>query len=71
MATVESDQQKTFSVQEVADIVGKTDGRIRQICREFNIGTLYGGRFRLLNRRDLNRIRQYLDESGKNFTKDD
>lgn len=68
MATIESDREKLFSVQEVAEQFGKTDGRIRQICRSLDLGTLYQGRVRLLKRRDIDRINRYLSESGKDFS---
>lgn len=61
--------EKVITVQECAVRVGKTDGRIRQICREHNIGVCYGQRLRMLSENDVNQIETLIAERGKNFQK--
>lgn len=54
-----------FTVASVAKRLGKTTGRIRQICREHDIGTLIGDRFRILEKRDVSRIEKILKKNGR------
>ena len=68
MSTVDLDRH-FITVTQAAGYCGKTPGRIRQICREYDIGTLIAGRLRLLSKTDLNRIKKYLVKSGKDFSK--
>lgn len=56
--------QPFFSVQQVAKQLGLTDGRIRQICREYEIGVLLG-RDRVLTEADVNRIKNLPDRRKK------
>lgn len=55
-----------FTVSSVAERFGKTTGRIRQICRKYDIGTLVAGRFRILEKRDVDRIEKILRKIGRN-----
>ena len=59
----------TFTVQDAADRVGKTPGRIRQICREHAIGECIENRVRVLSQSDVDRIADIISERGKNFRK--
>ena len=59
-----AEQQYTSTV--VAKMVGKTPGRIRQICREYAIGTLILGRLRILSKRDVKQIEEIIKETGRN-----
>ena len=56
--------QPFFSVQQVAEQLGLTDGRIRQICREYEIGVLLG-RDRVLTAEDVNKIKNLPDRRKK------
>jgi hypothetical protein len=56
--------QPFFSVQQVAEQLGLTDGRIRQICREYEIGVLLG-RDRVLTVEDVNKIKNLPDRRKK------
>ncbi len=74
MATVEqpkAEKEKTeFTVTEAADMFNRTTARIRQICIAHGIGKLILGRLRVLNRRDLAKIRRIIDEFGYNKESD-
>jgi hypothetical protein len=56
--------QQLFSVQQVAEQLGVTDGRIRQICREHEIGVLLG-RDRVLTPDDVRKIKNLPDRRKK------
>ena len=45
MATVTKARVKFVTVDEAADIIGVSDVRIRQFCREKRLGTLLGTRW--------------------------
>jgi hypothetical protein len=49
-------KEKLYSSKEAAEILGLTDGRIRQICRWNSIGTKLG-RDWLLTEKELNKLR--------------
>jgi len=53
-----------YTVADVAEILGLTPGRIRQICREFQIGQVIGGA-RLMDEDDLKRIKNVPDRRKK------
>lgn len=54
---------KLFTAQEAAEAIGKTDGRIRQICREYEDATQPIGRKLgrdwFLTEEDIERIRNF------------
>ena len=56
--------QQLFSVQQAASQIGVTDGRIRQICREHEIGVVIG-RDRVLTEEDIERIKNLPDRRKK------
>ena len=56
--------QQLFSVQQAAEQLELTDGRVRQICREHEIGVLLG-RDRVLTAEDIERIRNLPDRRKK------
>lgn len=56
--------QQLFSVQQVADELGITDRRVRQICTEHEIGIMLG-RDRVLTNDDLRRIKNLPDRRKK------
>lgn len=53
-----------YTVADVADQLGLTPGRIRQICREHNIGQVFG-RDRLMDENDVKRIKNLPDRRKK------
>ncbi len=66
MSTVDLERH-IITVTQAAECTGKTSGRIRQICREHEIGMLIAGRLRLLSKADLKRIEKIISKNGKNF----
>lgn len=56
--------QQLFSVQQVAEELGITDRRVRQICAEHEIGVMLG-RDRVLTDDDLRRIKNLPDRRKK------
>lgn len=48
-------KEKLFTTPEAARLLQLTPGRIRQICREFDIGTVHGNT-RVLTAEDLKRL---------------
>jgi phage antirepressor YoqD-like protein len=56
--------QQLFSVQQAARKLGVTDSRVRQICREHEIGVLLG-RDRVLTNEDIDRIENLPDRRKK------
>lgn len=56
--------KNVYTVSDVAEMLGLTTGRIRQICREFNIGQLVG-RDRLMDENDVKRIKNLPDRRKK------
>lgn len=56
--------QQLFSVQQAAVKLGLTDSRIRQICREHEIGVLLG-RDRVLTEDDIQQIQNLPDRRKK------
>lgn len=56
--------QQLFSVQQAARKLGVTDSRVRQICREHEIGVLLG-RDRVLTKEDIDRIENLPDRRKK------
>ncbi len=67
MSTVDLERHK-ITVTQAAARCGKTTGRIRQICREHEIGTLIAGRLRLLSNADLKRLEKIISITGRNFS---
>lgn len=57
-------REKLHTVSEVADILGVTSGRIRQICREYELGEVFA-RTRLLTESELEAIREIPDRRTK------
>lgn len=53
-------REKLHTVSDVADELGITTGRVRQICREFGIGEFIG-RDRLLTQEEFEKIRNRPD----------
>lgn len=53
-----------YTVADVAEQLGLTPGRIRQICREHNIGQVLGGA-RLMDEDDVKRIENLPDRRKK------
>lgn len=56
--------QQLFSVQQAARKLGVTDSRVRQICREHEIGVLLG-RDRVLTNEDIDKIENLPDRRKK------
>jgi hypothetical protein len=56
--------QQLFSVHQAAAKIGVTDSRVRQICREHEIGVLLG-RDRVLTADDIRRIENLPDRRKK------
>ena len=59
MATLEF-----FTVQDAAEKIGISDGRVRKICIDHSIGKRVGT-MRLLSDGDIERIRQYRGKVGR------
>lgn len=55
---------KLYSVNDVAEIFGKTPGRIRQLCIANNWGQLLNKNARILTEMDIARMEKYFEESG-------
>ena len=53
-------KEKFHTVTEAAEALGITSGRVRQICRELEIGTV-AGKTRLLSENDLRTIQDRPD----------
>jgi len=60
-------ERHIVTVTQAAAHCKKTAGRIRQICREHEIGTLIAGRLRLLSKADLKQIKTIIAKNGRNF----
>jgi hypothetical protein len=58
-------QEKVFTVSEVARLLEITTGRVRQICRELNIGEVKG-KTRLLTVEDIQHIEKRPDRRQDN-----
>jgi hypothetical protein len=58
-------QEKVFTVSEVARLLEITTGRVRQICRELNIGEVKG-KTRLLTVEDIQHIEKRPDRRADN-----
>jgi hypothetical protein len=56
--------QQLFSVQQAAAKIGVTDSRVRQICREYSIGT-FMGRDRFLSHKEIEKIKNLPDRRKK------
>ena len=66
MSTLKS--KEFFTVKQAASKFNKTPGRIRQICREHEIGVVIENRIRLLSPSDMRDISQILREIGRDFS---
>lgn len=60
-------ERHVVTVTEAARRTRKTVSRIRQICRQHDIGILITCRLRLLSNADLRKIEKIISKSGKNF----
>lgn len=49
--------QKSYSVTQVAEAVGRTPLRVRQICTKLNLGQMLSNRMRILSEADVRMIR--------------
>lgn len=63
MATI--NYEETYTVSDAADRFDRTTARIRQICIEYEIGTLIEGRIRILTPADVRKIGEILAECGR------
>lgn len=61
-------QQNLWTVTEVADELGVTTGRVRQICRAHGIGEILG-KTRVLTDADVDRIRNLPDRRRRKSPK--
>jgi hypothetical protein len=54
-----------FTVKEVAELVHVTTDRVTQLCNKFSLGQKVGT-MRFLTAQDVDEIRKYRDEYGRN-----
>lgn len=55
----------SITVTQVARKCNRTPGRIRQICNQNDIGTLVGGRVRVLTDKEVEKILKILSADGR------
>lgn len=71
MATVPPPTKTEFTVTDAAEMFNRTTARIRQICITHDIGKNILGKIRILNRRDIAKIRRIIEQKGYNMPDDD
>jgi hypothetical protein len=57
--------QNLITVSDVAEMTGKTSGRIRQIAIEHEIGTCYHNRLRLFTKAEAAKIAKIIAGNGR------
>jgi hypothetical protein len=65
IAMIQPSQRTDWTTAEVAAAIGRTDGRVRQLCIQHKIGRLISSKLRLLTDDDVAHIRTLIRAEKK------